>query len=231
MAITRKGRSTKERILSACVKLFLEKGYTKTTVIDITREAKVSNSSFQHFFGAKDGVLTELLQFMYDNQFNMAAGAVGGEDLPPAYVYAIETATQLALTELNENIREVYLESYTHDGALELIQHATAKKLHEAFGSYQPELSERDFYLLDIGTAGMMRGYMNHRCDDGFTLEDKIRCFLTSALRALKVPEDEVQQIVAFVLRLDIRSIANRVMEQLFQALSMRYDLTPPEAE
>ena len=60
MAITSASLPAKKRILTACVRLFLEKGYKGTTVAEIIREADVSASSFQNIFRAKDGVLTRL---------------------------------------------------------------------------------------------------------------------------------------------------------------------------
>ena len=72
IALTSASLPAKRRILTVCVKLFLEKGYTKTTVAEIVQKADVSNSSFQNIFRAKDGVLTELVEFMFGNQFDMA---------------------------------------------------------------------------------------------------------------------------------------------------------------
>ena len=215
--------STKERILSVCVKLFLEQGYKKTTVSDIVQKANVSNSSFQHFFRAKDGVLTELVRYMFENQFNMAR-SVTDSSMSPVYVYAVETAIQITLTELNENLREIYLEAYTHEEALDFIQQATAKVLYHIFGPYQPDLTERDFYILELGTSGLMRGYMAHPCDKELTLEQKLHSFLASSLRVYRMPEAEVQKILTYVISLDIRAIAQRVLKDLFRALAMHFD-------
>ena len=66
MALTNASLPAKRRILAVCVKLFLEQGYKKTTVAEIVQKADVSNSSFQNIFRAKDGVLTELVAFMFD---------------------------------------------------------------------------------------------------------------------------------------------------------------------
>ena len=82
----------KKRILTVCVKLFLEKGYKQTTLAEINEKAGVSYSTFQNIFRAKDGVLTELVEFMFENQFSMARSAAGAK-LPPVYVYAVETAS------------------------------------------------------------------------------------------------------------------------------------------
>ena len=62
----------KRRILTACVRFFLEKGYTRTTVAEIVKEADVSISTFQNVFRTKDGVLVELVKFMFGSQFDMA---------------------------------------------------------------------------------------------------------------------------------------------------------------
>ena len=72
MALTNASLPAKRRILAVCVKLFLEQGYKKTTVAEIVQKADVSNSSFQNIFRAKDGVLTELVAFMFETQFDMA---------------------------------------------------------------------------------------------------------------------------------------------------------------
>ena len=53
MAITSASLPAKKRILTVCVKLFLEQGYKKTTVAEIVQKADVSNSTFQNIFRAK----------------------------------------------------------------------------------------------------------------------------------------------------------------------------------
>ena len=226
MAVRSDGLQTEKRILQACIRLFLENGYRRTTILQIFKEAQVSSGSFQNLFRSKDGVLLELVNFMFENQFGMAR-SVAGAELPPVYVYAAETALQITLTELNENLREIYLEAYTQEHLLDYIQRATAKELHRIFGPYQPELTERDFYELELGTAGLMRGYMANPCTADFPLERKLNKFVTLALRGYKVPEEEVRQVLSFLGGLDIRGIAQKVMEELFRQLAMRYEFSP----
>ncbi len=225
MAITSASLPAKKRILTVCVRLFLEKGYKRSTLAEIIKKADVSYSTFQNIFRAKDGVLTELVEFMFSNQFAMARDEAGAK-LPPVYVYAVETAIQLTLTELNENLREIYIEAYTEKEASEYILRETAKELHGIFGSYLPDATERDFYNMEIGSASIMRGYMAHPCDEELTLEKKLRLFLTMSLRAYNVPKEEVEQVIRFVEGLDIRAIAEQVMQKLFKALAMRYEFS-----
>ncbi len=225
MAITSASLAAKKRILTACVRLFLEKGYKGTTVAEILREADVSASTFQNIFHAKDGVLVELVEFMFGNQFRTAR-QMTGETLPPVYVYAAETAIQMTLTELNENLREIYLEAYTQPETAEYIHQNTSTELYRIFSPYLPGYTESDFYELEIGSAGIMRGYMARRCDKYFTLERKLRRFLVMSLSAYKVPETEQEQVLAFVAGLDVRKRAEQVMHQLFAALAMRFEFS-----
>ena len=229
ITLTNASLPTKKRILTVCVKLFLEKGYKKTTLAEIIDKAGVSYSSFQNIFRAKDGVLTELVEFMFANQFAMARGA--SAQLPPVYVYAVETAIQLTLTELNENLREIYIEAYSQREAYEYILRETAKELYQIFGPYQPELTQRDFYEMDIGSSSIMRVYMAHPCDEALTLEKKIRLFLTMTLSVYRVPADERERTLRFVEGLDIRAISEQVMQQLFKALAMHYEFSLQEVE
>ena len=172
-----------------------------------------------------DGVLAELVEFMFSNQF-ATARSMAGAQLPPAYVYAVETAIQMTLTELNENLREIYIEAYTQKEASDYIFRETAKELYQIFGSYQPELTAQDFFFMELGSAGIMRAYMAHPCDEELTLEKKLQMFLTMSLRSYHVPEDEIQKIIAFIGGMDIRTVSERVMHELFKALAMRFEFT-----
>ena len=231
IALTNASLPAKKRILTVCVKLFLEKGYRKTTLGEILKKADVSCSTFQNIFRAKDGVLTELVEFMFSTQFAMARtnASSANRRFTPVCVYAAETALQLTLTELNENLREIYIEAYTQKEASEYIFRETAAELQRIFGAYLPDLTARDFYHMEIGSAGVMRGYMARPCDEGLTLEKKIRAFLTVSLRVYRVPQEEIERIIRFVEGMNVRAMAERVMHTLFEALAMRYEFSLAE--
>lgn len=214
----------KRRVLAASAQLFLEKGYKNTRMMDILKAADVSAGSFQNIFHAKDGILTEFVGIMFSEQFGIARTLTVGAP-SPAHVYAMETAVQLALTEMDENLRDIYVEAYTYPAAAEIIHQRTAKVLRDIFGSYLPDASESDFYEIDLGTAGMMRSFMLRPCDPYFTLEKKVERFLGMALSVFHVPADEQAQIIAYVAKQNIRAAAKQVLDELFQSLSMRFEL------
>lgn len=214
---------TKRKILTTCVRLFLKQGYRGTTITRITRDAGVTRGSFQHLFPTKDAVLLELVQAMFGGQFGVAR-RIAADALPPVYIYAVETAIQLALTEMDESLREVYIEAYTLPNTAEYIYQHTTAELKKLFGANFPDSTESDFYEMEIGISGLMRSYMARRCDPRFPLERKLSRFLTAAMRVYRVPEEEQAGVLAFVAGLDIRAIAAEVMRGLFSLLEMRFD-------
>ena len=223
--LRRDSSETKRKILTVCVRLFLEQGYKNTSVSQIVDEAGVARGSYLNLFPTKDRILLELTETMFGGQFGVAR-SIADSKLPPVYAYAVETAIQMTLTELNENLREIYIEAYTQKEASEFIFRETAKELYQIFGPYQPELTARDFYDMEIGSASIMRGYMAHPCDEELTLEKKLRLFLTMSLRAYNVPKEETEQAIRFVEGLDIRTISEQVMQALLRALAMRFEFS-----
>ena len=225
MTLRAAGLETKKRILSVCVRLFLEQGYKSTTVRQIVAEADTSISAFQNIFHSKDGVLLDLVGSMFGGQFG-AARSITGDALPPIYTYAVETAIQLTLTELNENLREIYIEAYSQPNIAEYIYLNTTAELKAIFGANFPGYTDSDFYEMDIGSSGLMRNYMAKKCDIHFPLKRKLERFLTASLRIYKVPEAQLQGVLTFIGQLDVVSIANGVIQKLFAMLEMKYSFT-----
>lgn len=230
MYLRRDSSETKRKILTVCVRLFLEQGYKNTSVSQIVDEAGVARGSYLNLFPTKEKILLDLTETMFGGQFGMAR-SITDTKLPPVYAYALETAIQLTLTELNENLREIYIEAYSLPETSEYIYLHTTAELKQIFSANFPDYSDSDFYEMEIGTAGLMRNYMARKCDIHFPLERKLSRFLTAAMRVYRVPEDELEQTIRFVERLDIRSIAERVMHSLFQTLAMHYDFSLQEIE
>ncbi len=219
----RNSSETKRKILTACVRLFLEQGYKNTSVSQIVDEAGVARGSYLNLFPTKDKILLDLVETMFSGQFSVAR-SIADQNLPPIFAYAVETSIQLTLTELNENLREIYIEAYSVPDTAEYIYLHTTAELKQIFGANFPDYSDSDFYEMEIGTAGLMRNYMARKCDIHFPLERKLSRFLTAAMRVYLVPEEEQARVLAFIGSIDIRKLAVTVMHKLFAMLEMKYD-------
>ncbi len=219
----RDSSETKRKILTVCVRLFLEQGYKNTSVSQIVNEAGVARGSYLNLFPTKDRILLELTETMFSGQFRrgkkycrqQAAASLrlcGGNGDP--------TDTDRAEREPAGN----YIEAYSLPDASEYIYLHTTAELKQIFGVNFPDNTESDFYEMEIGTAGLMRSYMARKCDIHFPLERKLSRFLTAAMRVYRIPEAEQENVLAFIQSLDIKAIATEVMYKLFAMLEMKYD-------
>ena len=64
----RDSSETKRKILTVCVRLFLEQGYKNTSVSQIVDEADVARGSYLNLFPTKDRVLLDLTETMFGGQ-------------------------------------------------------------------------------------------------------------------------------------------------------------------
>ena len=94
------------------------------------------------------------------------------------------------------------------------------KKLEDTFSSSLPLLKTKDFFELEIATAGIMRGYIIVPCDMYFTMDRKVRRFLESTLRVFEVKKEKIEEAISFVSNYDFPSIAHNVIESLYEYLS-----------
>ena len=209
------GLVTQQKVLRAAVALFLENGYTKTTTGEIAKAAGIGQSSFFHVFPSKEALLLELVKRMFSGQFALAGQHSGEQD--PVLLYAVETALQLHIAELTEPLRELYVTGYSLPSTSAYIYRSTAERLQGIFGEYLPHAQAKDFYEMEIASAGIMRSFMAVPCDLYFTAEVKIARFLDCALKLYDVPEEKRAAITAAVLRLDLHAMAADIIQKTVQ--------------
>ena len=76
---------------------------------------------------------------------------------------------------------------------------------------------------MELGTAGMMRGYMARRCDY-FTLEQNTAVPEHEPGGAAG-PAQEREQVIAFVAEIDMLAQARKVVDAVLASLSVQFDL------
>ena len=207
--------ATRPKVLRAAVALFLEKGYAKTTTGEIAKAAGIGQSSFFHVFPSKEALLLELVRRMFNRQFDLAGEHSDTDD--PVQLYAIETALQLHITELSEPLRELYVMAYSLPTTSAFLYKSMAQRLQTIFEVYLPDAQPKDFYEMEIASAGIMRGFMSVPCDLYFTIEAKVSRFLDCALRLYNVPEEQRTTVTGAVLALDLHTMAADIIQKTVQ--------------
>ena len=209
-------------MLKAATFLFLEQGYDKTTTTQIAKAAGMSQASFFAAFESKEAILLELTKIMFSSQFVAAAAMMPTDD--PLLLYALETGLQLHITELSEPLRELYVTTYSLRSTSEYVYQNTTEKLIKIFAPYLPEAQENDFYELEIASASVTRGFMARPCDLYFTMERKMRRYLSCCFRIYKVPEEVYAPVIEAALRRDLKSDAEKIIAATVQRAELGFE-------
>ena len=226
--LQRKGIARRNKMLQVAIRLFLQNGYEKTTTASIAKGAGMTPSSFFAAFESKEALLLILVKAMFSRQFE-SAGQFGGVSEDPVLLYSIETALQIYIAELSEPLRELYVAAYSLPSTSEFIYDSMAPRLQRLFSQYLPEAELKDFYEMDIASAGIMRAYMAKRCDKYFTVENKLTRFLQSSLTLYSVPKQVQLQITDCILNMDLQAYAEQIIRKIVEIAQSGTPLVPEE--
>ena len=216
----RSSAENKHLILRAAAGLFLQKGYTATTLREIAKEAGVNIGSLMYTYESKENILVDLVHFVLQGQFTATAKLLKGVTEDKILFWAAETTLQLYMAESREPIRELYLAAYSQSKTAALIYQSVAEKMQEYFQPYYPQYEAKDFYELEIASGGIIRSFMSVPCDMYFTMNRKVRRYLETAFLVYKIPEEKTQEALQFVSQFDFVSFANQVIDQMFVELT-----------
>jgi len=103
-------RSQRERLLEAAVRVVAEKGYTATTVADLTREAGISRTTFYAMFDDKEGCFLAAYDGIVDVLVRRVTAAYEAEEGWPSRARAGLAALLEALAEEPEIARLAMVE-------------------------------------------------------------------------------------------------------------------------
>lgn len=213
------GLSTRDKILHSAAVLFLEKGYQKTTIVDIAKHAEVNRGSVVFAIGNKENLLKMLVEYVLDGQFEASRALLAGKTEDTVLYYAAECALQLSMAESSEQIREIYAAAYSLPTTSELIYTRCTARLQPLFERYNPTWETSDYYECEIASGSIIRGYMAKHCDVYFTIENKVLAYLKHSLVLYHVPEERVEEAIRFVSSIDFDLAAKETINNLLSYL------------
>lgn len=209
--------TVRSKVLKAAIKMFMENGYEKTTMRAIATASQVNYGSLMFAFKDKDSIVSELVGYVIDCQFEMVSKLLKNKTQDKILQYAVETVLQLHIAESSEHMREMYNVSYSMPKSSLVVYGNITKKLQNIFGSHLPHLKEKDFYELEIASAGIMRNFISMPCNMYFTMERKVNRFLETTMLVYRVPEKKIEECINFVKHFDFVELAEKTVAKMLE--------------
>lgn len=208
------------KLLISSAELFITKGYSATTLQQIGDKAGIDKWTLLRIFGSKENILAALVKFVLNEQFEHTEAFIKDKTDDKILFYATETILQLHIVESSENIRELYTAAYSLPNTTEIIQETLTNKLEFIFKEHLPNYDTTNFYMLEIASGGIMRGFMTIPCSMLLTMERKITAFLETTFSVYKVPEEKVKEAIDFVKQYDFKKIAAETVQSMLNKIT-----------
>ncbi len=160
-----------------------------------------------------------MVKYVLEEQFGNAREMVRKKTDDEIMFYAAETVLQLYIVEANENIRELYCTAYSLTSTTKIIQEMITEKLEVIFKSHLPDLDTKDFYMREIASSGIMRGFMTIPCDMWFTMDKKVDAFLESTFKIYDIGQEKIEEAIEFVKQFDYETIAKNVIDAMIEKI------------
>lgn len=198
----RKPNQTKLEIIQAGTHMFLEKGYTNTSIKAISDDLDISTGNLTFHFPTKEHLLLELVKELvsFHSQSILNVREQGYSDL---LAYCWEITAQIVMCEDNPQAKDLYLAIYTQPMTLAYVKDWTAEKNIKILGSRLPDWTEERFRMVENVTCCIERSALTEPCTESYTLEDKIALTLDSLLKIYDVSKEEREETIREVLRTD----------------------------
>ena len=117
----------RNKILATAANMFLNQGYAATTLRELARESGVNIGSLMHLFENKENILCALVPVVLGGQFRAAEDLLKDVTDDPILFWAAETTLQLYIAEASEQIRDLYITTYSLPKTADLIRRSIAK--------------------------------------------------------------------------------------------------------
>lgn len=207
-----KKEKTKDKIIRTSTRMFLECGYTATSVKMISDELGISKGNFTFYFHSKEDVLAVLVEWLCDFQRKLMEQEAG-EGMSSLLSICLELMSMAAACEENEVAKDFFVSAYQSPKCLEIIHNNDTARAKEVFAGFCSDWTDEQFREAEILVAGIEHATLN-AIDKTVSLETRISGALNTIMTIYKVPEEIRKIKIEKVLAMDYRSIGKRIFKE-----------------
>ena len=203
---------TKIAIVRVANRLFLERGFSNTSVKAIAQELGISTGHITFYYPTKEHLLALLVEKLCDFQWQMMNQTVD-EGKTSLMAICLELVAMAAICEENEIAKDFYLSSYTNPMCLEIIRKSDTRRAKEVFGEYCTGWNEEDFAEAETLVSGIEYATLM-TTPASASLEVRIAGALNQIMTLYNVPEEVRKMKIDKVLAMDYGNIGRRIFTE-----------------
>lgn len=202
---------TKNAIIRVAIEMFLERGFTNTSVRAIAAELGISTGNITFYFPSKEHLLMVLVEMLCDSQWSMLEQQADEEETA-LMAFCMETMTVAAACEQNEIARDLFLSVFQSELCRNLLRENHVARAERIFSEYCGDWTHQQFRIAEILVMGIQHAVIIPT-DVEIPLSERIAGALNQILSIYGVPENNRAEKIRRILALDYNDIRQRVRE------------------
>jgi len=202
---------TKNAIIRVAIEMFLERGFTNTSVRAIAAELGISTGNITFYFPSKEHLLMVLVEMLCDSQWSMLEQQADEEETA-LIAFCMETMTVAAACEQNEIARDLFLSVFQSELCRNLLRENHVARAERIFSEYCGDWTHQQFRIAEILVMGIQYAVIIPT-DVEIPLSERIAGALNQILSIYGVPENNRAEKIRRILALDYNDIRQRVRE------------------
>ena len=207
-----KSESTRHKIIRVATRMFLENGYTATTVKLVSDELGISKGNFTFYFPSKEHILAELVEMLCSFQWKLM-GEEADDGISSLLALCFELVTMASACEQNKVAKDFFVSTYQSPVCLSIIQKNDAQRAKEVFAEYCSGWTDEQFREAETLVSGIEYATLN-AIDETVHLETRIAGALNTIMMIYNVPEEIRKKKIEKALALDYRSMGKRIFNE-----------------
>lgn len=197
-------------IVRLAAHLFIEEGYSKTSILGIAKALGLSTGNITFYFPTKEHLLAVLVDELFEFQ-NLMMEKEAAEGASSLLAYCLELTAIAAVCEESEVARDFYAAAYTSPLTLALIRENDAEKTRTVFTPFDPNFTEADWVAVENIVSGIEYATIMTR-EENTPLPVQIEKTLDTILYLYGVPKETREMKIAKVLAMDYRALGHRIL-------------------
>ena len=211
----RRVNTTKLEIIQTATRMFLENGYSTTSIKAIANALDMSTGHLTFYFPTKEHLLAELVDMLCNFQWKMIEEEAN-DGLSSIMAICLELTAMAAICDTNAAAKDFYLSTYSSPMCLEIIRKNDTARAKEVFAQHCPDWTDEQFAEAEVLVSGIEYATLM-TVGDPVSLETRIAGALNGILQIYNLPEETRRMKIRRVLAMDYRAIAERMLAELKQ--------------
>lgn len=184
-------------IIKEASKLFIQQGYTKTTIRQIATVCNLGRGHLYYYFNKKEDIILYLYKNLIEQIYTYINKSTK-QTLDPLISYAMTQSIYIKTIATNESLFRMYIEASEIDTLRKEYLNTLRDILNKYLGELNFKFDSNDINLsIIIGSAGedeLLRRFYNN--DTNLSLDEIIKSTIKTRLLLLNIHQEDVNSIL-----------------------------------